>query len=269
MGRRQTVESRNSEGSSPFGGTRNNWVAKSLSVSYLILRCNMNKVLAVGLVVFAGCVDRLQPFPEVGTTGTPPHDSGTVVVDGQTIRPDVVGTDVTTLTPTDNGYVCYCRFEVPLNCVYGGWCGIPGTNTSTTHAGYCDVGVREAHVCLPDSLNPTHTGWLATPSEVEADCTGRVQDTLREALRMQFRNCRGEAPGLNPCDIQYGCTALRTDGTVVGFHDNRCQTTCPMVPLTVDVDGNLNYDHASYIPADHQVVCDGPNETTDLVCAWQ
>lgn len=212
-----------------------------------------------------GCEDPNRPFPEVSSTNRSPVDSGYVLPDGS-LRPtleDASDNDVFVerIPETDNTYICYCRFEVPLNCVQPG-CGTIFTGTGVTSDNFCDVGIREVNICIPQTTPPL-------PVEaIVADCEGRITTTLREATRIAFAYCRSEPPFLGPCDIRYGCTARRLNGGVRTFRTDRCTVDCGNIPLQRDPSGNLNLQQATYILAENQYQCSSPNYTTNHVCAW-
>lgn len=208
----------------------------------------------LGILFLSGC-DGNVPRPWVSRMG---NDAG-VSGDGMVNTPETIPPERT--FPVDsNAYSCYCRFQVPLSCLSPG-CGTVGTGTYQTDDGYCDVGVRELHVCLPEALQPRVTGRLTRESEAQADCLGRVQNALREALRATYPGC-GEV-----CNLQYGCSAVRLDNSIRSYHDARCNRPCERVAL----DGRLDYENSSYIPRELQVSC-SPEEVhqdTELLCAWR
>lgn len=225
--------------------------------------------------VFLGCDDPERPFPTVSRTGYHP-DLGVVDIDAvDTSDGGNASTDPDWLErripSTDNGYVCYCRVEIPLNCINDyQLCGFATTGTSVTPEGSCDSGIREVHVCLPPEA--VHAAEPPSFVQVEQDCTGRIQDTLREGLRATYPWCTPDRyPHLGPCDMQYGCTAIRMDGTVRSFQADRCGQDCPYIPLQWDASHqNLNFNQATYIPLSIQVYCDHPlTMDTPRVCAWQ
>ena len=55
----------------------------------------------------------------------------------------------------DNTYTCSCQYQIPANCVAVGFCGSPGTGTTPTNDGFCDFGIHNTQVCLPDQ----HSVW--------------------------------------------------------------------------------------------------------------
>jgi hypothetical protein len=102
--------------------------------------------------------------------------------------------------PPDNTYTCHCVCD--------------GNQTNTSE--------RDLEVCLPASLNPVLGGVAATQADANADCSGRVTDTLDEMSRVcRLRvdcNC-GAAPGLR--------------------YAAECDTPC--VENTVDVPGCMDF----------------------------
>lgn len=213
--------------------------------------------------LFFNCTDPQRPFPETGVgvinNGDASSDQADLGFGGRDPNADVpaTGLNASRIPSTDNGYICYCRFQVPLSCIASG-CGMITTGTSITPDNFCDVGVREVGVCIPGNVtSPTF-------QEVENDCTGRVEQTLRAGLHASYPNC-GER-----CNIRYGCTAIRLDGTVRSLRTDRCLTDCSTVPLIRNPsDNSLNYEQATYIPVETQIACqDEVLYPTPHLCAW-
>ena len=212
------------------------------------------KYIWAAITMMIGCVDNNQPTPSL---------------EGN--HPDIMISDAAVVTGTEqapNQYVCYCRALVPSVCLTG--CGTVGTGTHTTSDGnWCEIETRGVSVCFPPNLNPSsqeHIDAVHTPSyqELEQDCEGRVETLLQEELKYIYFGCLDGGE----CNIQYGCTALRIDNSILVNHNDRCNQECPWIPLRKSETDNFpNVSTATYVEATDEVVCDGHTpQTTERVC---
>lgn len=172
----------------------------------------------------------------------------------------------------DNVYTCSCTIRLPAACLPE-WCGQFETGTQILPDGTCDLGLRDAHVCFPAALNPRSAAAPATahwPSydELVADCAQRVSAVVGPGARRVFALGCGGAYGVEPCEIRWGCSALRVDGTVATGHDDACDQRCPAVDLTELTPGHWNFDQATYLSELNQWLCHGATVTPDtpIVC---
>lgn len=214
-------------------------------------------------LLLSACAPPTRPFPNLATGA----DSGMMeMMDADpTVPPELIPI-------TDNIYQCYCRAQVPLNCMSG--CGTVGTNSHQTADGYCEFDTRMADICLPPRLNTNSIEYAegqhqATLQDLEADCTGRVQANVREALRFGFPTCNSSSP-LRTCDIRFGCSAVTTTGMIHSYHDDRCDNFCPFIALErSEANPNGNYNMATYVRDPQQIRCSGQmNVSTKRMCGW-
>lgn len=213
---------------------------------------------------YIGCADPNAPSPWL-TGGT--SDAGTMPPIHQQVQPSST-LPITQLDPSSNAYVCACRALIPLNCAEG--CGtiFSGTGAVTLDGdAYCDSGLRNLRVCYRQGIDRASL----TYRDLEQDCRTRVQENIREGLRFGFRNrCTNSPPGYGPCEIRYGCSALRLNGTVDLIREDRCSRSggiCGSIPL-VNIDHSpwANYSEATYVRASEQYQCGQVRVDTSVVC---
>jgi hypothetical protein len=220
------------------------------------------KFLFIFGVIIMGCADPLDPQPFL-TNGR--SDSGMVMSD--IIATDSISSDsprVSEIDSNSNAYICACKALIPLNCADG--CGtiFSGTGVVTLDGdNYCDTGLRNLRVCYPEPRNLN-----LSFQDLDRDCRTRVQDNIREALRWGFRNrCNNNPPGFGPCEIRYGCAAMRLDHTVTLIREDRCMQPCDLVPLMeINMSPWANYREATYVPASIQYRCGQEHMDTSRAC---
>jgi hypothetical protein len=152
------------------------------------------------------------------------------------------------IQPGDNSYGCACNAFIPIGCVRFP-CGGIGTGTTLTPDGeYCDLGIRRSYICFPSLFR--------TQEEAQADCVGRVRDTILLGLRWAFSTC--DTRLRNNCGIQIACTSYDNNNKVQTRRIERClNNSCHPTPLLPNVS---NAREATYVPSEQQITC-SPYET--------
>lgn len=180
------------------------------------MKTTYTTALLSSLLFLAGCADPLQPALQQAADGG--HTATTVIATPVEV------------TPTTNGYVCYCRIRIPLNCTT--YC-LP----TLVDGQMCDSDVRALRVCLPAVLNPNSAehvdgSHVPTAQEMADDCSGRVARVIRQATRLIYSDpCNDAAPNLTECSDTVECSAVRMDGSIDELHTDTCDAECPTVPV--------------------------------------
>ena len=113
--------------------------------------------------------------------------------------------------PNANAYVC--------RCTCGGGSGFLLGRT------------RDVKVCVPPALNPATGGMLATPMQLEADCSARIQANALAMAEVVSDHCSTDSLFPTTCE----CSTL---ASMPAFNDANCNVPCPNMPLPLSMPSN-------------------------------